>query len=251
LQNKSRQIIKLWSIKEIDKTMKKILFFCALIVLIHEKTYSQQVLTKEVESFDKISLFGSIEATIIKGNKESIKIESQTVDLADIKAETDEKTLKISVFDKLFSGNRQVKVLITYKELRKINASGGANLYGDSLIKSDKIELYASSGGTISLTIDVNTLTADASQGAIITLKGKTGSQESRVGSGGILSAFELDCNDTHVKSTTGGIAKVTAYNLLDAKATLGSAISYIGEPKKKDTDITLGGEIQQTVKRN
>jgi hypothetical protein len=208
---------------------------------------AQQSQTREVDAFDKITVFGSIDVTIEKGSKEGVNIESSSVDIDDINIKNDGLTLKISSLDKIFNNRRQIKIKITYRELRAVTLNGGAELSGRMPVKGDKIELKAGSGSVMNLDIEMNVLKVDVCQGATINLEGSCHSQEIEASTGGIFNAYEMRCDSSYVKANTGGLVKLKASSLLDATASMGGQISYRGEPKVKKEQTILGGTIEKT----
>jgi len=222
------------------------LFLTAALIAVTLNGHSQKTETRDIESFDKISAFGSLEIYLEKGNKESLKLESETVDLNDITVKSEGKTLKISVTEKILSSHREVKVTITYKELRGIIIKGGAEIFDTTEISGDKLEIIAGSGSTLNLKLNLNTLQISVGQGADVTFEGKCKSQEIETSTGGLYNAYYLNCDSTYVKSNTGGLAKVSAIEYLNASASTGGQISYKGEPKIKKENTSLGGSIEK-----
>jgi hypothetical protein len=227
--------------------MKKGILFSALIasgVILN----AQHFQTRDVDAFDKISVFGSMDVTLEKGNKEGVTIESGSVDIDNIHIKNDGLTLKINSLDKIFNSRRQIKIKVVYRELRAITVNGGAELSGHMPVKGDKIELKAGSGSVLNLDIEMNVLKVDVCQGATINLEGLCHSQEIEASTGGIFNAYELKCDSSYVKANTGGLAKLKTISLLDAAASTGGQISYRGEPKVKKEQTILGGTIEKTI---
>lgn len=227
--------------------MKRVIFLLALIFP-SVCVYSQNVQTRAINAFDKISAFGSLDIVLEKGNKESLKLESETVDLEYVHVKSDGMTLKINMTDMLFSDRRQVKVKITYRELRNITLRGGAEINDSSIISGDKLEITAGSGASVTLKLQLNAIQATVGQGAVITLEGKCKTQEIEASTGGIYNAYDLKCDSSYVKSNTGGVAKVYSVDLLDAAASTGGQISYRSEPQLKKEKTILGGTIEKVV---
>lgn len=227
--------------------MKRIIFLLALVFL-SIGIYSQNVQTHAINAFDKITAFGSLDIILEKGDKESLKLESESVDSSNVNVKSDGMTLKISLADYLFSDRRQVKVTITYREIRNITLRGGTELNDTSAISGDKIEITAGSGSALTLKLQLNAIQASIGQGAVVTLEGKCKIQEVEVSTGGIYSAYDLKCDSSYVKSNTGGVAKVYSIGLLDAAASTGGQISYRSEPKIKREKSILGGSIEKVV---
>ena len=225
--------------------MKKIIFLTAMTVS-GTVCFSQKSETRNIEAFDKITAFGSVDIFLVKGNKETIKLESESVDLSEVKVKQDGKTLKISVAEMLFSSSREVKITLTYRELRGITLRAGASLNDTSFISGDKLEIIAGSGAVLNLKLKLNALQISVGQGADVTIEGKCTTQEVETSTGGLYNAYFLKCDSSYVKSNTGGLAKVSAVDLLDAYASTGGDISYRGNPPIKKEKTILGGSVEK-----
>jgi hypothetical protein len=55
-----------------------------------------------------------------------------------------------------------------------------------------------------------------------------------------------LETEYTNVSANTGGIAKVTASKLVDAKANTGGVVNIVGEPEEVKKSESLGGYVKQ-----
>jgi hypothetical protein len=225
--------------------MKKIISIVTFLSIIFSGK-SQNLQSRNIGPFDKISIFGSIDALIEKSEKDSLTIESNSVDLEKITVKTDGKTLKINTTDKLFDNRKQVTIIIKYREIKEIKINGGAELTSKNEFNEKVLELIAGSGATITLKINSDFVDATIGQGATIRLDGTCRKQNVEVSSGGIYSSFELKCDSSYLKANTGGIIKAFANTLLDAAASTGGQISYRGTPKIKKEKTILGGSIEK-----
>lgn len=66
-----------------------------------------------------------------------------------------------------------------------------------------------------------------------------------KVATGGTLSAYKLEADNTIVKANTGGNAKVMAVESIDARANTGGSIIYKGDPKKVQRKDGLSGSVR------
>jgi hypothetical protein len=230
------------------KEMKKTVVIIFGIILFVTNIWAQKSETRKIQPFSKISVFGSFDVVITKGDSNFIKLESESVNLANIKVENDKNTLNISVTDKLFDKYRNIKVFITYKELNGIKANGGSYVSSKQIVKTDSIDIIAGSGSTVDLKIETNSITADIGEGSTISLEGTCKKQSIEAGTGGLYNSYDLKCKNTTAKANTGGIIKAAAYESLDAYASTGGSISYRGNPQNKKEKTVLGGSVEQLV---
>jgi hypothetical protein len=230
------------------KEPRKMKYFIPILIFLSilQTGKSQNILSKNIGPFDNISIFGSIDATIEKSENDSIFIDSDFVDMDKVSIKTEDKTLKISTTEKLFDNRKQFKIVIKYRELKKIKINGGAEITGKDEITEKTVELIAGSGATITIKVNSDFVDATVGQGATIRLGGTCRKQRVETSTGGIYSAYELKCDSGYLKANTGGIVKAFANSLLDAVASTGGQISYRGDPKIKKEKTILGGNIEK-----
>jgi len=219
-----------------------------LLSLLVLNIMAQKSETRKIEAFNKIAAFGSLDVVIAKGDSNSIRLESESVDLKNVTVENEKDILKISVTDKLFNKHRNISVFITYKQLYGIKANGGAYFSSKQVIKTDSIEITAGNGSTVDLKIETNLVNADIGEGSSISLEGTCKKQNIEASTGGLYNSYDLKCPNTIAKANTGGTIKAAAYESLDAAASTGGSISYRGNPKLKKEHTVLGGSVEQLV---
>jgi hypothetical protein len=205
---------------------------------------AQKSLTRKLNSFDKLELFGSIEVYLKQGEVENVRISTKDADLNNVTIKENATTLKIATVEELFDDKKTVKVEITYKVVRDVDASGGAQVNFESVLKGDKLIINSGSGAQLYLSVDVNALEATVGQGALIVIDGKAKSQVASANTGGVYSAYKLKSEDAYINANTGGKAKITASNILEASANTGGYIGYSGDAKNKKIKQLLGGEV-------
>ena len=104
------------------------IFITVLFLTIVNNVIAQNMETREINSFDKLDVFGNINIEMQKGEKESLQLFTKNVDLSDIKTEVKDKRLKISMKSNLFDDEAEVKIVLTYKEIREIYSNAAAEV---------------------------------------------------------------------------------------------------------------------------
>ncbi len=216
------------------------LLFLSITVLV----MGQNRETRDIESFDKLDVFGNINVVMNQGEKESIVITTKNVDLSEVSTEVKDKMLKISMKSNLFDDDAEVNVVLTYKEIQEINSNASADIDIKDLISGDKLIATATSGGRIIMKVDLNAIELKVYQGAHIDITGKVKVQESYVNTGGVLSGANFESDEAYMKMNTGGQAEIIVKNLLDANVNTGASLNYFGTPGKEEIKTTLGGKI-------
>lgn len=224
------------------KTIKRILLIVLVFTSISLNAQNRE--KREIQAFDKISVFGNIEVEMIKGDQETVEIFTRNVEISDVDIAVDDRLLKIKMKSNLFDDDVEVKVKVVYKEIREIASNAAADVVIKDLIKTDKLFLDATSGARIKLKVDLNATDIKAYQGAHIDIAGKTKLLESFVNTGGILSASNFTCDEVYIKMNTGGKAELIVNKLLDAGVNTGASLNYFGTPEKENIKTSLGGKV-------
>lgn len=223
--------------------MKTKILFVLLFTLIIITGYAQKTQERDIESFDKIEVFGNIRVMLTKGNVGTITIDSKDVAPSEVVTKIEDKLLKIKMKSNLFE-DVTVKVFVNYDELREITAHGAAEIIIRDKIKADKIIATATSGGRIKLEATLNAVDLKVYQGGHIDITGKSKIQESYVNTGGVLSATKFESDEVFIKMNTGGNADVFATKKIDAKVNTGATLTVYGKAKQEVLKTSLGGKI-------
>lgn len=208
---------------------------------------AQQVYKPAVGPFSKIEIYGSFDVELRKANKEGVKMESKTVDLTKIRCKVKGNTLKIKLVRELFNQEKQVNILIEYRNLESITVSNGASLMSKDLVTADKLNIIEGNGSKIDLSINAGNIVANIDKGATLNLEGKCGTFNLEASAGAICNGYELKCDSAIVKANAGGLIKINAIKFLDAAASTNADVSYRGTPVLKQKTV-LGGTIQKVI---
>ncbi len=229
--------------------MKKIIVLGIAMYCTVCLTFAQIKVEKSLDAFDKLVAFGDIRVRLYSSDTEKIVVDApnkEYIESLEIKNEKGE--LRLSTIKGLFKDVKNVKISIYYKTLREIKAEGSAGISIENILTVDKLQLEATSGGQILAEVKLNALEAQVGQGSAITLEGTTETQKVKASSGGSFSAFALVSKNAYLEALTGGKIKVSASTLLDANASMGGYIGYIGKPTKVKTKTSFKGTIEEAI---
>jgi len=140
--------------------------------------------------------------------------------------------------------HNDVRIHLTTKNLKRIKARGGANIFSDDSFTFDKINFEANGGGHIKLEIQATDVNVEAGGGGGVILFGNTTNLTADINGGGWLEAFESTIKNANMKVGGGGRAEVNAEALTRAKVSGGGTLIYKGNPTINDLDISGGGRI-------
>lgn len=197
--------------------------------------------SRGLSPFDGISVFGNFEVVLEAGTEDKATVYAGDIDEDKINIFVKQGTLKIQMSTPNQLKHDQVKVVVTYQELRKIRAQAGARIYGKEIIQTDNIYIKAASGGRVELDLQVEALEADATEGGVVELGGFAKIQRLGANTGGQFDGYHLEGERVYAKAGTGGSIRANASESIDAAANTGGTIEYKGDPKEKNTRTVFG----------
>ena len=234
--------------------MKTKLSFLSLFafLLIAGTALAQSTETRNLDSFDGISVSSGISATLVKGNTNKIEITASGIDLDKITTNVSDDKLKVRVkqnnWNKLFGNKkRKVEVTITYNSaLEYISSTAGSRVEADHTIASKDLEIKTSSGANLKLDIEADDVEVDVSSGAWASLSGFASSVGIDISSGASLDASGLESAEVEVDGSSGSSVKVHATKALTVDVSSGASVAYKGNPGTTDFDKSSGGSVRK-----
>ena len=223
--------------------MKRMIFLLSLLIGSYINAISQTTEERKLESFDKLKIASDVKVFLTKGTEEKVKIVVTGIDLSDIETTVNGKTLQIELSRGIHK-DASIELYVTYKEIRDINVGASGRLSVQNPLDGDKVVLIANTNGEIDTELNLKTVDVKVGQGAVIRLRGKTGSIDAKVTTKGMLSALDIQSDSTYVQVGSAGIAKVTAIYLLDASVGMAATLTYSGTPKQKMIKSGIGATV-------
>ena len=150
---------------------------------------------------------------------------------------TDIKNGKLRIHSSENIGRATKNIYVSLPKVTTLRSSSGAHLTSKNTIKSNELEIDASSGAILEIEVVVNEIDIDASSGANLNISGVADEAMIDVSSGGNINARNLETQTCDADASSGGNVKVQVSKSLMADASSGGNISYSGDPtveKKK-----------------
>lgn len=196
-------------------------------------------------TYDQIEVSRGLDVYLTQGDNQSISVQADE-NLHDIiKTEIEGNVLKIYAEENI-SFSQALKVKVTFKNISRISASSGSDVYSTNTITNESLKLSTSSGSDMTLNVETNSLECEASSGSDLNLTGSTVTFSAQASSGSDIDARKLNAETSHVKAASGADIIVNTSKELIAKASSGGGVSYIGTPEKiEKTDGVSGAEKQ------
>lgn len=225
--------------------MKK-LFLVVLNVLFVNATFSQQIETRQVGSFQGIKSSQAIDVYLKKGSKEEVKVEVTNGRMADVLTDVSGSVLRIRMRDGSYR-KINVKVYVTYLKMEKIAASSASNVFSEGQIITPSMSISASSAASIEVSLDADITQVDASSAANVQLEGKSKRLEVEASSAGDVDAYELSSEIVDANASSGASVKVNVLKEIDGHASSGGSIKYRGTPSRTNTGSSSGGSVKKS----
>ncbi|SFE67930.1 head GIN domain-containing protein [Thermoflexibacter ruber] len=234
--------------------MKKHLILYLMIVLsialISQSVFAQKTEERKLEAFKTVKIGGSFNVTLQEGNTESVKITASGIDLDDIITENEGSTLNIRIRNDKWNSrnnyNYTVDIVLTYKNLEKINSSGSSRISTKSTIKSEDFELALSGSGKFKGALATQRLNVSLSGSGDIEITGNTKEQSISISGSGDVQAIDLKSSFTKINISGSGNAKVHASEELDARVSGSGDIRFAGNPQKQIFKSSGSGSIKK-----
>jgi hypothetical protein len=223
--------------------MKRITILFSLLIGNYIIATSQTTEERKLPSFDKLKITSDVKVFLTKGTEEKVKVVVSGLELLDVETKVNGKTLEIELSRGIHM-DASVELYVSYKEMRDINVGASGRLSVQTPLDGDKVVLIANTNGEIDTELNLKTVDVKVGQGAVVRLRGKTGSIDANVSTKGILSALEIQSDSTYIQVGSAGIAKVTAIYLLDANVRMGGTLTYSGTPKEKNIKTGIGATV-------
>lgn len=226
--------------------MKKILTFI-LFLNVAASGIAQESQTRNVSDFTGVKVAEGIDVYLIKGDKESVKVEVSGTSLENVLTEVSGSYLKVHMRDGNYRGHVDAKVYVTYVKLEKLSASSAGSIFSRGPVRATSLEISASSAANIEIEVEAEKIEISASSAGEAELTGKTKSLSADASSAGEIDAYDLVANSVVVEASSAGTVKINAVDALTAHASSGGSIRYRGNPSKSITNSSSGGSVRHS----
>ena len=193
--------------------------------------------------FTKISASTGVE--VIVDQSETIEVEVEVDDnlMEHIVTKVENGTLIIKI-DGNINTMESAIVRVSTKTIEGLESTSGASIRSKNSLKGANLMVKTSSGATIITDLEYEKVSSESTSGSEIKLSGKALALDTKSSSGSEIDAKDLAANEITAQSTSGSNTTVNPIVLLNAKASSGSSIDYIKEPKKVIKEETSGGSV-------
>jgi|MDSY01.2.fsa_nt_gb hypothetical protein len=197
------------------------------------------------EKFSEIKGSSGLDIYLTEGSENKITVEADENLLEIIETSINKGRLNISTKKNIGRATAK-KVYVTYTKIDAVHGSSGADIICNSLLKSEKIVLDASSGSAIEVEVFAKEVWVETSSGADILVTGKATTLSASSSSGGQINAKELIVINCNADASSGANISVHVKEKLTTDATSGGNIKYYGNPSNVTNDESRSGNVRK-----
>ena len=207
---------------------------------------------RNVSGFHAIEVSGGIDLYLSQGD-EVVAVSAAKDEYRDkIITEVKDGVLKI-YFEwknnvKIDWGNRKMKAYVSFKNLDRLEASGGSDITIDGSIKVTKLEMEISGGSDFDGKVETDDLKIHASGGSDVDISGKAAKLAIEASGGSDFKGYDLASDICNVEASGGSDVHITVNKELSANASGGSDVYYKGTGLIRDLK-TSGASIKKVSK--
>ena len=201
---------------------------------------------RNIESpFTKIHASTGVEVVLEQGAPSKIEVEVDDNLMKYIVTKVENGTLIVKIEGNINSMESAI-VHVKTTTINGLESSSGASIRSKSTLKGTNLTVKTSSGSSINTDLEYEKVESESSSGSEITLSGKALIVKTNSSSGSTINAQELAANEITAESTSGSNTTVNPIVLLNAKASSGSSIVYVKDPKKVIKEESSGGSVSK-----
>jgi hypothetical protein len=193
--------------------------------------------------FESVKVSQGLDLYVTQGNTVDLSVEADENLHELIQTEVENKVLKIYTTENIRrAASRRINLTVT--SISAIKATSGSDVVSTNTIKTDALELNATSGADINIDVETNSINCHSTSGSDISLSGSTALLVAEATSGSDIKASNLKAEISKVKASSGADIAVHTTQELTARATSGADIRYSGNPAVVNKSDSSSGSV-------
>ncbi|CAM3377397.1 head GIN domain-containing protein [Aequorivita lipolytica] len=207
-----------------------------------------KVVTEErtvTEDFNEVRGSAGLDVYLTQGAENKIVVEADENLLEYIETNIEEGKLHVTTSENI-GRSKAKKVYVTFKAINSVEASSGADVVVNSVLKSQNISLKSSSGANLKVEVFTQELIAKTSSGADLEVSGKASSLNADASSGSELDAKELLVINCNAEASSGAEVTVNVKEKLETNVSSGGDINYYGNPVSVNSNKSHSGSVDK-----
>lgn len=210
-----------------------------------------EVTTKTIstEPYDKISIAGNFDVTLVEGTEGKITVEAEANLFEYMEIEAKKGKLKVGARDgyelKPSSGNK-ILVKIPVEAANEINLAGSGSVVSNMVLRGDFMEFNLAGSGDMALQADATEIEANIAGSGDIKLKGKAKAVDANIAGSGDIEGYDMDAGDVKANIAGSGDVMITCNGMLEANIVGSGDVIYQGNPTKEKTSSMGSGDVKR-----
>jgi hypothetical protein len=196
--------------------------------------------------FKNVEINNALDLVIEQSDKIEITVEADDNLQKEITTKVENGVLIISCDACNFINVVSKKITVKMPVIEGIQASSAATVNCSTPLKGNSLNLTSSSAGSITATVEYETVQLTSSSASNQNINGKAIHLETASSSGSVLNAGELLANEVVAEASSGSSISVSPIVSLKAEASSGGNISYNKTPKSIQKEEHSGGSIHE-----
>lgn len=195
-----------------------------------------------LDSFSHIEVEGDANVILSQGPSQRVEIEADDNIIPIVTTRVRGNELEISN-SRNYRSNNPVNVYITIPVVSALSIDGSGDIFGQTILEGDELELDVSGSGDMDLELFYTQLFVESSGSGDFQLIGEVVNQEIRMSGSGNYDARELISENCDIRISGSGDASVFASEFLKAEIRGSGNIRYYGNPRV-ESSVTGSGDI-------
>lgn len=216
------------------KTVAGVLFF----LLINNNVFAKDLVSRDfpVRSFNEVELRGLGNIFITQGDRESVRIETDTTTMSTVELENEENKLTISsTIDFKNAAKPIMNIYITVVHLQKVQFKDVGAVTSTNELKTDTLNFSMTSAGKVSINLQCKQLNVQFAGVGSFVFKGKTDRLALDAKGVGNVQMSDLIANEAVVSFKGVGNVDVYAQEKITVNASGIGKVVYRGHPRFTD----------------
>ena len=164
----------------------------------------------KVSGFHGVDVSNGFDVILVQGNSEGLTLTVQENLLEYITVTVDQGILKI-YSDKNINATQPMKARITFKDINKLNVSGGGDVSGETPINVQKMDIGMSGGGDVTFNLNSDELKCGISGGGDLKMDGNIKNYDLDLTGGGDVTSVINAATAIECRVSGGGDVKITS----------------------------------------
>ena len=200
---------------------------------------------RNISEFEKISINGRYKVYYTQDNTHQLVLHADA-NLHEYILTTVRNNELVIKSSKPFRSSSDVRIELSSPFITHVDASASAGFFTRSSITLPLLHITSNAGSEIDIEGIFESLFATQNAGSNIVLRGQTSLLNLVSNAGGRIDARQMQAESATVEANAGASALVNAKEI-DASASAGGSVRYLGDPIFKSMRTSAGGSISQT----